>query len=150
MDRAVIERELAEIGRSLEFWERAERDARENVIHGRVRQAELLGLLAARGDPDPPLAATVPAARPATAAPRLRSLAAQILVEALDRAGPMGMSGGEMNRLVVDGGLSKDASEKAKVKIKRDGRVFHDEGGRRWYALDAVPAHLRDRMPRQA
>ncbi|NNM74209.1 hypothetical protein [Enterovirga aerilata] len=145
MNRDDIDRELAEIGRYLEFWTRTERDARENVIHGRIRQAELLRLLDRGGGTVLPSAAATNTAP----VPRLRSLAAQIMVEALEKAGPRGLSGGELNKLVVDGGLSKDAAEKAKVKIKRAGQVFHDETGRRWYALNAVPPHLQVRTPEQ-
>lgn len=75
-------------------------------------------------------------------APRLRSRVAQIIVDALVAAGDAGLSGMELNRLVAEQGFSKDASEKAKVSIKRSKLARHDRIATHWYAVGRGPKRI--------
>lgn len=69
--------------------------------------------------------------------------AATVIVEALKRAGEAGLSGTELNDAVRDAQMSKDASEKAKTRLKRLGLVRHDELARRWYPLPRAEVGAR-------
>lgn len=56
--------------------------------------------------------------------------ASAIMVEALRDAGAEGLGGGEINRKVLDAGLSVAAADKAKARLKHAGIVKLEEG--RW------------------
>lgn len=75
-------------------------------------------------------------------APRLRSRVAQIIVDALVAAGDAGLSGMELNKIVAEQGFSKDASEKAKVSIKRLKLARHDRIATHWYAVGRGPKRI--------
>lgn len=60
---------------------------------------------------------------------------AGIIVRALEKAGPTGLSGGELNRVVQEARHSVDAAEKTKAKLKTHGLVIHNKLAQRWYAI---------------
>lgn len=63
---------------------------------------------------------------------------AKVIVEALAEAGSRGMTGAELNEVVKRAGFQKDASEKSKGRLKREGKVRHDEKARMWFAIDQI------------
>lgn len=60
--------------------------------------------------------------------------ASAIMVEALRAAGAEGLAGGEVNRKILDAGLSVAAADKAKSRLKHAGIVKLEEG--RWRLTD--------------
>lgn len=68
------------------------------------------------------------------AAPRLEAAvpgrAGVLIAEALRTAGKIGLSGGELNKVVQDAGLSLAAADKAKARLKQSGAVTLVDG--RW------------------
>ncbi|MGG3815399.1 hypothetical protein ABEV34_27695, partial [Methylorubrum rhodesianum] len=67
--------------------------------------------------------------------PAVTGPVAKVIVTALAKAGPRGMSGAEVNEVVRKAGYQLDASEKSKTKLKRDGKIIHDRKAKMWYAL---------------
>ena len=56
--------------------------------------------------------------------------AATVIVEALRAAGAAGLSGAELNKKVMDAGLSGAAADKAKTRLKQARTVTQKDG--RW------------------
>ncbi|AWN42522.1 hypothetical protein [Methylobacterium durans] len=84
--------------------------------------------------PKPVVAAKAGRSNPAPV-PAPLGRAATVIIEALDREGAAGLSGTQLNEAVNKAGMSRDAAEKAKTRVKRLGLVRHDELARRWYPL---------------
>jgi hypothetical protein len=57
----------------------------------------------------------------------LIDMAVETILEAL-RSAPTPVSGGDLNRIVMARGLSRDRAEQAKVRLKRQGKVHHEAG----------------------
>ncbi|MGY2051814.1 hypothetical protein [Methylobacterium sp. JK268] len=74
---------------------------------------------------------------------RLRSRVAQIIVDALAEAGDAGLSGKEINDIIIKAGFTKDSSEKAKLFLKRNGWARHDSHAMHWYAPGKGPRHIK-------
>ena len=99
-------------------------------------------------DPEPAQAAdqaeTEAEARPAPAermpAPKVSGLVAQVIVDALAKAGAKGLSGTEVNDAVRDAGYTLDASEKNKTRLKNKNLVYHDRKAQHWYLKDPKKA----------
>jgi hypothetical protein len=117
-----------------------------------VRVAQLDAMLAAWKQPSAPAAGT-PAAPSQTPRNKTKSLPAPdttkgvagLIVKALEEAGPTGLSGGEINRVVIAAGHTIDAAEKSKNRLKKHFLVIHRKIAQRWYALDAgVPPEPED------
>ncbi|MEL6064574.1 MULTISPECIES: hypothetical protein [unclassified Methylobacterium] len=57
----------------------------------------------------------------------------QLILRALAEAEPHGLSGGELNEIVVKAGFAKDSAEKNKTKLRLAGRAHRDpKAGGRW------------------
>lgn len=68
--------------------------------------------------------------------PQVSGLVAQVIVDALSKAGAKGLSGSEVNDAVRDAGFTLDASEKNKTRLKRQNLVYHDRKAQHWYLTD--------------
>ncbi|MDX7952925.1 hypothetical protein P7D22_17305 [Lichenihabitans sp. Uapishka_5] len=90
-----------------------------------------------RRSPAPFDAAQVPTAHP----PYMPGRAAKLILDALEQAGAQGLSGGEVNEAVRNGGLSLDAAEKTKSRLKKAGLAEHDNRIKRWWAKGQGPAN---------
>ena len=84
----------------------------------------------------------VPLEPPAVSGP-----VAKVIVAALAKAGPRGLSGAELNAVVKEAGYQLDASEKSKTRLKRDGKVIHDRQAKMWYALGQFKARSTQGEP---
>jgi hypothetical protein len=73
-------------------------------------------------------------------APKVSGLVAQVIVDALAKAGAKGMSGSEVNDAVRDAGFTLDASEKNKTRLKNKNLVYHDRKAQHWYLKDPTKA----------
>lgn len=62
--------------------------------------------------------------------PAVPGRAAALIVKALRPAGKNGLSGGELNKIVQEAGLSSAAADKAKARLKHSGAVTLEDG--RW------------------
>ena len=69
-------------------------------------------------------------------APKVSGLVAQVIVDALAKAGAKGLSGTEVNDAVRDAGFTLDASEKNKTRLKNKNLVYHDRKAQHWYLKD--------------
>lgn len=56
----------------------------------------------------------------------------QLILRALAEAEPFGLSGGELNAVVVKAGFAKDSAEKNKTKLRLAGRAHRDPKTGRW------------------
>ncbi|MGT2481590.1 hypothetical protein ACU4GR_28295 [Methylobacterium oryzae CBMB20] len=56
----------------------------------------------------------------------------QLILRALSEAEPHGLSGGELNAVVVQAGFAKDSAEKNKTKLRLAGRAHRDPKTGRW------------------
>jgi hypothetical protein len=72
--------------------------------------------------------------------PQVSGLVAQVIVDALARAGAKGLSGSEVNDAVRDAGFTLDASEKNKTRLKNKNLVYHDRKAQHWYLKDPTKA----------
>ncbi|MGA0594275.1 hypothetical protein [Enterovirga sp. CN4-39] len=128
-------RRLEELKRSVAFFEEKRRHAEEEIVRAKV-EIELLMRDDYRQAPIPsaPARSHYGSAAPPSVP---RSMAARLMISALEEAGPAGLSGGELNAVVIKGGLTKDAAEKAKARMKEAKYVVHD--GKRWYSLSGAP-----------
>lgn len=68
-------------------------------------------------------------------APDITKGVAGTIVRALEQAGPAGLSGGELNKVVEDAQFTIDAAEKTKSRLKKNGLVIHNKLAQRWYAI---------------
>ena len=73
-------------------------------------------------------------------APKVSGLVAQVIVDALAKAGAKGLSGTEVNDAVRDAGYTLDASEKNKTSLKNKNLVYHDRKAQHWYLKDPTKA----------
>ncbi len=69
-------------------------------------------------------------------APYVPGLVAQVILDALSKAGPKGMSGREVNETVEAAGYTLDASEKNKTRLKKNNLIRHDPKHQHWYPID--------------
>ena len=72
--------------------------------------------------------------------PQVSGLVAQVIVDALAKAGAQGLSGSEVNDAVRDAGFTLDASEKNKTRLKNKNLVYHDRKAQHWYLKDPTKA----------
>jgi len=72
--------------------------------------------------------------------PQVSGLVAQVIVDALAKAGAKGLSGSEVNGAVRDAGFTLDASEKNKTRLKNKNLVYHDRKAQHWYLKDPTKA----------
>ncbi|NNM73849.1 hypothetical protein [Enterovirga aerilata] len=139
-------RRLEDLKRSVAFLEEKRRHLDDDIVRLKVEIELVL-----RDDyrPSAPSVATAAIPEgPAAPARPLRSLAARLMLAALEEAGPAGLSGGELNKVVTDGGLTKDAAEKAKARVKANRLAIHN--GKRWFSLAGAPPQLRAQTPTNA
>jgi hypothetical protein len=118
---------------------------------GRARVAGRLAEVTVRVAADPPSGECLDVAQAAERTgsdgqaqpiPRLRSRVAQLIVDALAEAGDAGLSGQAINEIVVKYQYGKDASEKAKLFLKRNGLVRHDRQAMHWYSIGNGPKNI--------
>ncbi|TGD97920.1 MULTISPECIES: hypothetical protein [Methylobacterium] len=118
---------------------------------GRARLAGRLAEVAVRVAAEPPSGPGLDGAQAAERAgldgqaqpiPRLRSRVAQLIVNALAEAGDTGLSGQAINEIVVNAQYTKDASEKAKLFLKRNGLARHDKQAMHWYSIGKGPKNI--------
>ncbi len=141
--RSAVRRIEEEIEKVVEEQNRFLRSTASRLAVLYLQKERMEELLAKAGTEPVPMPSPVTPTSPPTPAKPVRTgapsvvlgRAATVIVEALERAGEAGLSGTELNDAVRDAKMSKDASEKAKTRLKRLGLVRHDELARRWYAL---------------
>ncbi len=56
----------------------------------------------------------------------------RLILRALEEAEPHGLSGGELNAIVVKANFAKDSAEKNKTKLRLAGRAHRDPTTGRW------------------
>jgi len=81
-----------------------------------------------------------PAPQKAGSMPRGLGLVARVIVDAVEKAGPEGLSGTEVNQAVIEAGYTRDASEKNKTRLKNKNLIRHDFWGQRWYSINQPEA----------